>query len=52
MPCCCDYDEYVPKPPKKVKDKNTSENKIIENLKTSWRRLERRIMILKQMMIE
>ena len=33
MPCRCDYDEYVPKPPKKVKDKNTSENKIIENLK-------------------
>ena len=33
MPCRCDFDEYVPKPPKKVKDKNTSQNKIIENLK-------------------
>lgn len=33
MPCRCDYDEYVPKPPKTVKDKNIRENKIIENLK-------------------
>ena len=33
MPCRCDYDEYVPRPPKTVKDKNIRENKIIENLK-------------------
>ena len=48
MPCRCDYDEYVPKPPKKVKDKNTSENKIIENLKNQLAALGKTYNDLKQ----
>ena len=48
MPCRCDYDEYVPKPPKTVKAKNTSENKIIENLRNQLATLGKTYNDLKQ----